>query len=289
MLKKVVLPIVVFAYNRPDHLRKTLHSLSKAHLANKSELYIFVDGPKNNDDVILNNQIRQVISELDGFKKINTVFRETNIGLAQNIITSVTEIMNTVGEPIVFEDDMIVNENCLLFLNDAFDKYKEFEKVSTITAYSPPIDFQNYEDDVFLSSRSSTWGWITKKSDWSSIQWDNIDYFKSLLNNSEFLEKLAIAGNDRERLLKNYVDKSLNIWGIRRGAWQVDNNKFTLYPKHSLLYNIGLDGSGVNCGIRDDAKINFKEDFMPTQYLKNLNLSKYTETKIKKFYDVKGL
>ena len=41
-------PIIVFAYNRPDHLRKTLTWLGQNELANESTLYIFCDGPKPN-------------------------------------------------------------------------------------------------------------------------------------------------------------------------------------------------------------------------------------------------
>ncbi len=39
-------PVILFAYNRPEHTRKTLESLKKNYLADQSTLYIFVDGPK---------------------------------------------------------------------------------------------------------------------------------------------------------------------------------------------------------------------------------------------------
>ena len=41
-------PIVVFSYNRPDHLRKTLESLAQNDLASDSDLFIFCDGAKPN-------------------------------------------------------------------------------------------------------------------------------------------------------------------------------------------------------------------------------------------------
>ena len=42
-------PIVVFAYNRPEHLSKVLNALSENYLANQSDLYIYVDGPKTEE------------------------------------------------------------------------------------------------------------------------------------------------------------------------------------------------------------------------------------------------
>ena len=40
-------PIIVFAYNRPDHLKRTLTALTKNKEAKESDLFIFVDGPKS--------------------------------------------------------------------------------------------------------------------------------------------------------------------------------------------------------------------------------------------------
>ena len=40
-------PIVVFAYSRPIHIIKTLTALSRADGAHQSNLYVFVDGPRN--------------------------------------------------------------------------------------------------------------------------------------------------------------------------------------------------------------------------------------------------
>jgi len=36
-------PIILFAYNRPDHTRRTLEALSANLLADQSELFIFAD------------------------------------------------------------------------------------------------------------------------------------------------------------------------------------------------------------------------------------------------------
>lgn len=40
-------PIIVFAYDRPDHLSKTLAALAKNDLAPQSVLYIYSDGPRD--------------------------------------------------------------------------------------------------------------------------------------------------------------------------------------------------------------------------------------------------
>jgi hypothetical protein len=39
----------------------------------------------------------------------------------------------------------------------------------------------------------------------------------------------------------------LDSWAIRRTYAQFRNNAFTVFPRKSLIANIGLDGSGVHC------------------------------------------
>ena len=45
-------PLVLFVYNRPHHLKKTLNFLKKNYLARKTEIYIFSDGPKKIDMIL---------------------------------------------------------------------------------------------------------------------------------------------------------------------------------------------------------------------------------------------
>ena len=43
---KSTAPIIVFAYNRPDHLGRTLHALANNDLASESILYVYCDGAR---------------------------------------------------------------------------------------------------------------------------------------------------------------------------------------------------------------------------------------------------
>ena len=130
-------PIIVFAYNRPDHLRQTLDALAKNDLASESVLYVFCDGarewggdapfpPKGGGNYISRrygkmycsdsdyvaylkdiSDTRHVAHQQQGFKEVHVVEREKNIGLADNIVGAVTEIVKQYGRVIAFEDDIV--------------------------------------------------------------------------------------------------------------------------------------------------------------------------------------
>ena len=74
MTKKLA-PIVLFVYNRLNHTRQSLEALQKNDLASKSELIIYSDSAKNQNDLDKVAKVREYIKNIDGFKKI--IIRKT--------------------------------------------------------------------------------------------------------------------------------------------------------------------------------------------------------------------
>ena len=53
-------PIIVFAYNRPEHLKNTLNALALNQEAKDSDLFVFIDGSKNEKGKIKNKQLENI-------------------------------------------------------------------------------------------------------------------------------------------------------------------------------------------------------------------------------------
>ena len=123
-------PIALFVYNRPDHTRRTLSYLQKNVLAEESRLYIFSDGAKTDADKAKVDEVRQLVKELSGFKSIKLIKREQNIGLANSIISGVTQLVKDYGKVIVFEDDLLSSPYTLEYFNEALDRYLNQDQVS---------------------------------------------------------------------------------------------------------------------------------------------------------------
>src|SRR3989339_698479 len=136
-------PIVLFVYNRLEHTRKTIEALQKNELAKDSELFLYSDGPKNEENIKKVNEVRKYINSIDGFKKVKIVEREINFGLARSIIAGVTDIVNKYGKIIVLEDDIVTSPYFLTFMNDALCLYENEEKVMHISGYFFPVENKN--------------------------------------------------------------------------------------------------------------------------------------------------
>ena len=63
-------PVCLFVYNRIYQTRQTISALQNNFLAKESELIIFSDGPKNEEDRKLVDAVRDYIKIVGGFKSV---------------------------------------------------------------------------------------------------------------------------------------------------------------------------------------------------------------------------
>ena len=138
-------PIALFCYNRAEHLKKTIESLSNNKLAQNSELFIFSDGWKNTNDQEKVQSVRSYLKALSrnhNFKNITIEEQKNNIGLSASIIYGVTKIVNKYGKIIVLEDDMISSQYFLTYCNESLDCYKDKKDVYINTWLYIPHQFK---------------------------------------------------------------------------------------------------------------------------------------------------
>ena len=94
-------PIALFTYSRADHTRQAVESLLRNKEAAESDLYIFSDGPKNEDKKQAVKENREYIHTIKGFKSIHIEERDKNWGLANSLIAGITEVLNQYGSVIL--------------------------------------------------------------------------------------------------------------------------------------------------------------------------------------------
>lgn len=240
-------PIVIFAFNRPVSFQRTVESLQLNVESKDSDLFVFVDGPRDDHSGEIGKvaEVRKLASQISGFKSVTCKFAERNKGLADSIISGVTEVINHYGNVIVLEDDLIVASNFLAFMNEALIRYKESENIFSVCGYTNKIKIPKYyQYDVYISSRSSSWSWGTwynrwERVDWKLSQWDKVKKNKKAFN--------AWGGSDCYHMLKRWKKGENNSWAIRFVYSQFINHSWSVFPCKSLVKNNGFDGTGTNC------------------------------------------
>ena len=239
-------PIALFVFARPEHTRRTVDSLKQNYLAHQSELFIFSDAEKSEAQEELVCEVRQYIRQIEGFKSVTIVERETNFGLANSIIEGVTSIVNKQGRVIVLEDDLITSPYFLTYMNDALEKYSNDDRVASIHGYLLPCN-KSLPDAFFLPG-ADCWGWATWRRGWEHFNPSG----QSLLDNlkrGKLTHTFDYNGTAPFlKILEDQIEGRNNSWAIRWHTSVFLAGKLTLYPGRSLVHNIGHDSSGNHCG-----------------------------------------
>ena len=250
-------PIALFVYKRPHHTRKTLESLMANAEFSDSPLYVFCDGAKRKKDIPLVRETRELIRsyELDNATIIE---REENMGLANSIITGVTELCNKYGRVIVVEDDLYLSPYFLKYMNTALDTYEEYDEVMHISGYMFPVRGQL--PDTFFYRATSCWGWGTWKRAWDKFKPDAHTLLAGFKNRKKRREFDIQGSMKYYRMLILQAIGMSDSWAIRWYASVFLNNGLCLHPGKSLVNNIGHDDSGVHSDCTNVYDVNVSED-----------------------------
>ena len=247
-MEKNLAPIVLFVYNRLEHVKKTIEALKRNYLAEESELFIFSDGPKGDTDIVKVREVRDYIHQVNGFKQVHVSEREENYGIEKSIVTGVNELISKYGKVIVLEDDLVTDINFLSYMNQGLDKYQDNLKVYSITGYSY-LQNEMKNGEPFFLKICSVWSWGTWKDRWQKYDlsckgWEKLQVDRHLRKKFNYDNSYPYYS-----LLKGqFNDCKMNDWDIK-WYWTIFKNEgLTLYPPISLVNNVGFDGSGVHCG-----------------------------------------
>lgn len=237
-------PIALFVYARVDHLRQTVESLLLNPQCSSTRLYVFCDGPKTPDVSERTDAVRAYVDQVQGFAAVTRIYRDENMGLANSIISGVSEVVARHDLAIVMEDDLVVSPHFLSYMNQGLQLYRDERQVASIHGYSYPVE-EELPDTFFLRG-ADCWGWATWARAWQHFEADGqklLDQLKEkgLTGEFDFDGAYSYSG-----MLKNQIKGRNNSWAVRWHAACFLRNWLTLYPGKSLVNNIGNDGSGTH-------------------------------------------
>lgn len=264
-------PVVLFTYRRPLHTLRTLEHLRNNVGSDKSVLYVFSDGVKENGgpneakDIA---QVRKVIRSQQWCKEVHIIESVQNMGLANSIINGVTQIVDQFDKAIVLEDDLISSKYFLQYMNEGLDRYKDEERVMQISGHNFPVGNIATGTSFFLR-HATTLGWAVWKRSWKYFDKDASGYTE-LKNNPDLANRFDLDGAygfTRLMLLQMETNK-VDSWGIR-WLWSVfKNNGLTLFPDKTLIKHIeSMEGathvSGHYAFAEPDFDVNYKIEHFP--------------------------
>lgn len=239
-------PVCLFTYNRLYETRQTVEALRENYLARQTELFLFSDGPKNEQNRYKVVLLREYLKTITGFKSVEIIESSENKGLANSIIYGVSQVLDKYEKVIVLEDDLLTTPNFLNFMNDGLGFYQQDQKIQSISAYS--LSLKDKTKDVYFQTRPGSWGWATWKNRWNPEIFNKEAIKSIVIVNHEILNQFKQkCGNDISKMLIDNILNKNDSWYVR---WAFDHflkNTYTVFPAYSYVQNIGFAREGTHC------------------------------------------
>ena len=237
-------PLAFFAFNRPNHTRRALESISSNDEAKDSELFVFIDGPKTSEDKKLIEEVKEVVTERPWCKRIEIFENQENLGCARQVVNVTTRCCKEFGRVIILEDDNFLSPYFLRFLNTALEKYENEERIMDVSGYMYPVGLRSNSSSFMRGS--GNWGWGTWQRAWQHFESDGEKLLQMIRRRNLEYELNFHNSINQLRLLKRQIKGEVDTWDIQWYATSILRNGLTLYPVQSLTQNIGFDGTGTN-------------------------------------------
>lgn len=235
-------PIALFVHSRLDHTERTVSALQQNMLAQRTPLYIFSDGARDDNvgERLAVNAVREYLKSITGFLSVEIIERSENLGLKRNILDGLNSVTTQYDSVIVIEDDCVTSSDFLQYMNHQLAAFKCDETVWHIASWSPGL---NVEGDIYRSHFMSCWGWATWSECWKKLNLDAYDLMRRMSIRDRYRFNLSNTYPFFSHLVGNFLGQN-NTWAIYWAATVFTNGGFCINPVKTRLTNVGMDGSG---------------------------------------------
>lgn len=239
--------IILFAFNRPQHLKDTLEHLKMNKAFAGMPVFVFIDGPRHTAEKQIVEQVKQVAAESLADYKAEIIARNDNLGLKRSVITGISKVFETYEQAIILEDDICVSPEFIAFHLQCLDLYRNRPDIWSVSGFVIPEVGEKSRllsgESAVLAQRASSWGWSTWKSRWTQAQWDSKEILKQLAGNYRAYDR---TGGDKLRMLVRELSGKSSSWAIIWDYNHFIHQAYCVYPVKSFIRNIGLDNSGTH-------------------------------------------
>ncbi len=230
-------PILILAFNRPDTLRRLIHTLRP--LA-PPVLYCSQDGPRahNPIDTKKCKEVKEVWGEIDWKCELHFLIRKKNLGCQKAVSQAITWFFETEEMGIILEDDCIPDASFFPFCGELLKKYKDDDRIMHIAGNS----FIESEVSSYHFTRYPfCWGWATWRRAWKHFDVEMVDW--PSLRQSGWLQSLfpnPISPFFWKRMYDGVYQEKIDSWAIPWVYSVWTQNGLCIQPNINLVTNIGF-------------------------------------------------
>jgi len=246
MSATTVIPVVLFAYARPDHLARVLACLREDRVP---LIEVFADGAKGVADAGRVAEVRGMLRAID-WCEVRFVERAENLGLGRNVLAGVSDAAARHGAFIVWEDDLVCVPGAYAWMCSALRHYANDERVMSVTGWTHPrVTPGDAGESPYFDGRGEGWVWGT----WAR-SWRGMDETALAKQASARARGIAPDAYGCDLPAMAAVEQAKNIWAVRWFYHHLQHGGLCVRPPWSMVEHIGFDASATNATGADEWK-----------------------------------
>ena len=236
--------ILLIAFRRWKNIDLILDQCAQS---GASRIYIHLDAARNPHDIA---DVGMVKAKIDNYRNssnldVKILVRDSNVGCAVAMISSLSTILSFENELVVLEDDCIPSLEFFKFMADSFEAMGSNSDIAVACgAQFAPISVTG--GTWSLSSYPLNWGWGITRQQWFSLSADI--YSKKKLNHKSehripFVERTYWDAGSR-RALDGFSD----VWDTLLVREMIKARKYAILPGENLVTNLGVEEFALHTG-----------------------------------------
>jgi hypothetical protein len=233
-----MIPAVVFAYRRPDLLRRALDSL-RANLVPK--IYAFSDGPRESAAAADVAEVRRMLHAVD-WAPIEIIESPTNLGVAEAEIGGISRVLAQHEMAVMIEEDLEFGPGTYDFVCAGLRHYRNEPRVMGVTAWTHARVSPRGVTQPYFTGRMSGLMWGTWRRAWEGMRDANA---------AQRLAECRAQGIDPSVYGRDLVESVVHeeergFWDLRFNLHMLARGGLFLFPARSMVRHIGYDSRATN-------------------------------------------
>lgn len=271
---KIHTPVLLIAFNRVETCDRIFSAIQKAQ---PTRLYFAVDGPRNEDEVQVCQQVQNIVNKVDWPCRVQTLFRSENLGCSVAVTTAISWFFEQEEEGIILEDDCLPTASFFSFCQTLLERYRDDSRISVISGTNHLLNRFSFDSDYYFSNMTHIWGWASWRRTWqgySLTDWQHHIFVQSKVLERNFSSFFAT------KMMKYCMGLPIDpntpaprvSWDYRFASYNLTQHRISIIPVISLITNIG---GGTH---QETAQKKFIYDNMPSHEMIDVDKLQAPET-----------
>jgi hypothetical protein len=230
--------VLFLIFNRPEPTREVFEAIRAYQPA---RLYVAADGPRpeKSAEWTLCAETRSVLQGVDWDCKVETLFRDQNLGCGTAVSEAINWFFDQEEEGIILEDDCLADPSFFSFCEEMLERYRDQPEVGSVSGNNFLPRGLHMEQPYGFSKYVQIWGWATWRRFWKNYDFKLVGEWSEW---DEIIRRVNPVQNQANywlQILKTLRAGLIDTWDyqVMFSSWR--HEYVHIFPSRNLVANLG--------------------------------------------------